>query len=196
MENAGKSRFGIESLLERVIFSGRWLLAPLYVGMTVSLLSILWQFGRRLLELLQVVPDGDTHTITLGVLGLLDLTLLANLILMVIFAGYENFVSKINVAETSEDRPHWMGRVDYSGLKVKLIGSLVAISVIELLADFMKADRYEDFTPVAWRIGIHLTFVFSGVLFAFMDLLADKRQALDLRTDLELEEARRRPQAE
>jgi uncharacterized protein (TIGR00645 family) len=97
----------------------------------------------------------------------------------VIFAGYENFVSKINVATDSVDRPHWMGRVDYSGLKIKLIGSLVAISVIELLKDFMMEGAYDDKHQL-WRIIIHITFVISGVLFALMDFIADKREAVDM----------------
>ena len=112
--------------------------------------------------------------ITLQVLELLDTVLLGNLIIIVLFAGYENFVSKIGAAVNSEDRPTWMGRVDYSGLKIKLIGSLVAISVIELLKDFMDASGGAP-EGLGWRIGIHVTFVFSGVLFALMDLIADKR---------------------
>ena len=114
--------------------------------------------------------------ITLEVLELLDVVLLANLILIVLFAGYENFVSKISVAEGAEDRPHWMGHVDFSGLKIKLIGSLVAISVIELLKDFMKEGTY-DANREGWRIGIHMTFVISGVLFALMDNMADRHKS-------------------
>ena len=193
MTNSNKlwQRLRVEGVLERVIFGGRWILAPLYIGLTLSLIAILVQFVRRGIGMIATISHGETHEVTLKVLELLDLTLLANLILMVIFAGYENFVSKINVAEESEDRPHWMGRVDYSGLKVKLIGSLVAISVIELLKDFMQAETYDDFEPTAWRIAIHLTFVISGVLFAVMDLLADKRNALDLNTEIELQRAKR-----
>lgn len=182
-------RITLEGALERVIFGGRWLLAPLYVGLSFSLVAIVWQFLRRGVGLAEIVSHGDTHEVTLKVLELLDLTLLANLILIVIFAGYENFVSKINVAAQSEDRPHWMGKVDYSGLKIKLIGSLVAISVIELLKDFMKAETYDDFEPVAWRIGIHLTFVVSGVLFAVMDYLADKRSVMEMTAELQLRQA-------
>ena len=121
----------------------------------------------------------EMQEITLKILELLDVVLLGNLIIIVIFAGYENFVSKINVATDSVDRPHWMGRVDYSGLKIKLIGSLVAISVIELLKDFMMEGAYDDKTQM-WRIIIHITFVISGVLFALMDFIADKREAVDL----------------
>jgi hypothetical protein len=117
--------------------------------------------------------------ITLKILELLDVVLLGNLIIIVIFAGYENFVSKINVATDSIDRPHWMGRVDYSGLKIKLIGSLVAISVIELLKDFMMEGEYDN-NHQMWRIAIHVTFVISGVLFALMDFIADKREAVDM----------------
>jgi uncharacterized protein (TIGR00645 family) len=95
---------------------------------------------------------------------------------MVIFAGYENFVSRIDIATESKDRPHWMGTIDFSGLKIKLIGSLVAISVIELLKDFIGlAGATEVGEGTIWRIAIHLTFVISGVLFALMDWIADKR---------------------
>jgi uncharacterized protein (TIGR00645 family) len=128
---------------------------------------------------MQGIATLEMQEITLKILELLDVVLLGNLIIIVIFAGYENFVSKINVATDSIDRPHWMGRVDYSGLKIKLIGSLVAISVIELLKDFMMEGEYDD-NHQMWRIVIHITFVISGVLFALMDFIADKREAVDL----------------
>ncbi|WP_284329411.1 YqhA family protein [Demequina litorisediminis] len=115
---------------------------------------------------------------TVQILSLIDIALLGNLILIVIFAGYENFVSKISAAEESEDRPSWMGHVDFSGLKMKLIGSLVAISVILLLKDFVAASDPEkalDYEAVAWRIGLHFTFVISGLLFAIMDYWGAKR---------------------
>jgi len=79
-------------------------------------------------------------------------------------------------SDGAEDRPHWMGHVDYSGLKIKLIGSLVAISVIELLKDFMHEGEF-DSKREAWRIGIHMTFVVSGVLFALMDTMADRHKS-------------------
>ena len=169
----------LEDKVEKLIFGGRWLLAPLYVGLMLSLLPLLYRFFHNFYNLMLHMGDSDMHHITLSILELLDTVLLGNLIIIIIFAGYENFVSKINVAEDSEDRPHWMGRVDYSGLKIKLIGSLVAISVIELLKDFMLEGEIDGHRE-AWRIGIHLTFVFSGVLFALMDYIADKRESLDL----------------
>ena len=170
----------LENGLESTLFASRWLLAPLYFGLVIGLLVILARFGVELWTLVTVIAwSEDANDVVLGVLGLLDIALLGNLILIVIFAGYENFVSKIGAAENSVDRPSWMGHVDFSGLKIKLIGSLVAISVIELLQDFMKAEDIE-WQRESWRIGLHLTFVISGVLFALMDWLADKRKiALD-----------------
>jgi uncharacterized protein (TIGR00645 family) len=125
------------------------------------------------------VADFTIQETVLGTLELMDIALLGNLIVIVIFSGYENFVSKISVAEGSVDRPTWMGKVDFSGLKIKLIGSLVAISVIELLKDFLDPagiDPGQEF----WLIAIHLTFVVSGVLFAVMDFIADKRTQVGL----------------
>jgi uncharacterized protein (TIGR00645 family) len=181
--NTWNERF--EEFLERVIFGGRWLLAPLYVGLMLSLIPLLYRFFTNFYDLMLHMTDSDMHHITLSILELLDTVLLGNLIIIIIFAGYENFVSKINVAQNAEDRPHWMGRVDYSGLKIKLIGSLVAISVIELLKDFMLEGEIDGHRE-GWRIGIHLTFVISGVLFAVMDLIADKREAIDLMNEKEM----------
>jgi uncharacterized protein (TIGR00645 family) len=173
------NEFHIEQVVEKVLFGGRWLLAPLYVGLLLSLVPLIYRFFIEFVHLMEGIATLKMQEITLKILELLDVVLLGNLIIIVIFAGYENFVSKINVATDSVDRPHWMGRVDYSGLKIKLIGSLVAISVIELLKDFMMEGAYDDKTQM-WRIIIHVTFVISGVLFALMDFIADKREAVDL----------------
>jgi uncharacterized protein (TIGR00645 family) len=173
------NEFHIEQVVEKVLFGGRWLLAPLYVGLLLSLVPLIYRFFIEFIHLMEGIATLEMQQITLKILELLDVVLLGNLIIIVIFAGYENFVSKINVATDSVDRPHWMGRVDYSGLKIKLIGSLVAISVIELLKDFMMEGEYDDKTQM-WRIIIHVTFVISGVLFALMDFIADKREAVDL----------------
>lgn len=166
----------LEQSLERMIFAARWLLAPLYVGLLLALLPILYRFFQAFWHMITHVQDATTAEVTLQVLELLDTVLLGNLIIIVLFAGYENFVSKITIAEGAKDRPHWMGYVDYSGLKIKLIGSLVAISVIELLKDFMKEGTF-DANREGWRIGIHMTFVVSGVLFALMDMMADKHKS-------------------
>jgi uncharacterized protein (TIGR00645 family) len=163
--------------VEVILFRSRWLLAPLYLGLVGTLALLAYRFVIEFIHLASKVGDTDAHTFTLDLLALLDLTLLANLILMVIFAGYENFISRIDIAQTSSDRPHWMGTIDFSGLKIKLIGSLVAISVIELLKDFIELAGEETVGEgTIWRIIIHLTFVASGVLFALMDWIADKRE--------------------
>ena len=169
----------LEHFLEKVIFAGRWLLAPLYVGLLLALLPILYRFFHSFWHIMSHLTHSSMSEITLQVLELLDTVLLGNLIILVLFAGYENFVSKIAIADGAEDRPHWMGHVDSSGMKIKLIGSLVAISVIELLKDFMEANT-EVNEGLKWRIAIHVTFVISGVLFALMDFIADKRHDVDM----------------
>ena len=164
--------------LETFIFGARWLLAPLYLGLVGALALLVYRYAREFVSLAANINADDNHTFTLDLLGLLDLVLLGNLILIVLFAGYENFVSKIEVAHDSVDRPHWMGTIDFSGLKIKLLGSLVALSVIELLKDFIDLSLHESAEVgqgVMWRIVIHLTFVASGVLFAVMDWVADNR---------------------
>ena len=166
----------LETIIEKIIFAGRWFLAPLYIGLLLTLVPILYRFFHSFWHMMTHIVDATAAEITLEVLELLDTVLLANLIIIVLFAGYENFVSKISVAEGAKDRPHWMGTVDYSGLKIKLIGSLVAISVIELLRDFMQEGPF-DAKREGWRIGIHMTFVISGVLFALMDTMADRHKS-------------------
>jgi uncharacterized protein (TIGR00645 family) len=164
-------------VIEVILFRSRVLLAPLYLGLVGALVLLTYRFIIEFIHIFEKVGDASAQTFTLDLLALLDLTLLANLILMVIFAGYENFVSRIDVATESKDRPHWMGTIDFSGLKIKLIGSLVAISVIELLKDFIElSGDAEVGEGTVWRVLIHLTFVLSGVLFALMDWIADKRE--------------------
>ena len=166
----------IETLLEKVIFAGRWLLAPLYLGLLGALLPILYRFFNSFWHIITHITSLSMSEITLQVLELLDTVLLGNLIILVLFAGYENFVSKIAIADGAEDRTHWMGHIDSSGMKIKLIGSLVAISVIELLKDFMQEGPF-DAKREGWRIGLHMTFVISGLLFALMDTLADRHKS-------------------
>jgi uncharacterized protein (TIGR00645 family) len=166
----------ISHLLEVFIFSARWLLAPLYIGLIGALGLLVWRYGVEFFDLAGHSATASAHEFTLALLGLLDLVLLGNLVLIVLFAGYENFVSKIEVAEHSVDRPKWMGTIDFSGLKLKLIGSLVALSVIELLKDFIELSNNEQANVgqgTIWRIILHLTFVASGVLFALMDRLGE-----------------------
>jgi uncharacterized protein (TIGR00645 family) len=159
----------IELLLETLMFSSRWLLAPFYLGLALGIILLLVKFIKEFLYLVPSVVYGEGEDVIVGVLSLVDVVLVANLLIIIVFAGYENFVSKIHAGD-HEDRPDWMGKVDFSDLKIKLIGSIVAISGIELLKALMKIHSLSN-EELAWRVGIHLTFVVSGVLFALMDRL-------------------------
>jgi uncharacterized protein (TIGR00645 family) len=182
--NQSRPLRALETFLEQSLFAGRWLMAPMYLGLLLSLVALLIHFIHDFLKLFNGIYDASAQDIALKVLGLLDTTLLGNLVVLMIFSGYENFVSKINSAKNAEDRPTWMGKVDYSGLKIKLIGSLVAISVIELLKDFVEAREDLNAESIKWRIAIHLTFVISGLLFAVMDYIADKRLVMDKKGEI------------
>jgi uncharacterized protein (TIGR00645 family) len=165
-----------ELLLEWVLFASRWILAPLYVSMTVVLAAILVVFLRELLAEVSHVWTMQGQQVILFALSLVDLSLTANLLLIVIFAGYENFVSKIHVGN-HEDRPTWMGTVDFSGLKIKLIASIVIISAIALLRVFLPlgdAGTRVEAAQLRWMVIIHLTFVISGVLLAAMDWVGSR----------------------
>lgn len=168
----------IETYLERGLFASRWLMAPMYVGLVVSLAMLMVIFLKEVAyyapQVLSLSPDQGI----LAILTLIDLSLAANLLLIVLFSGYENFVSKLEIGD-STDRPDWMGTVDFSGLKMKLIASIVAISGIHLLKVFMSLGKEAGPNSVSadtmrWMVIIHLTFVVSGVLLALMDWLTSK----------------------
>lgn len=165
----------VESLFERGLFASRWLMAPMYLGLAVALAMMSVIFVRELIYYVPKVMELTAEEMILAALTLIDLTLAANLLLIVLFSGYENFVSKFDF-DAGADRPEWMGKVDFSGLKMKLIASIVAISGIHLLKKFMEIrdiDAAVTFgqSEMFWLVVIHLTFVLSGVLMALMDLL-------------------------
>jgi uncharacterized protein (TIGR00645 family) len=162
----------VERRMEAALFASRWLMAPFYVGLVAALVTLMVVFVHDIfIELPHMFALTETQVI-LWVLTLIDLSLAGNLLLMVIFAGYENFVSKFDI-ESHPDRPEWMGKIDFSAMKLKLVASIVAISAIHLLKAFMSI---EDFTRehIILLMAIHLTFVISGVLLALMDYIAEK----------------------
>lgn len=162
----------IEHFLEMVIFNSRWLLVPYYLGLVLAIALLLVKFIKEFISFAVMVFAGSGTDVIIGILTLVDVVLLSNLLLIIIFAGYENFVSKIDTGD-SEDRPSWMGSVSFSDLKMKLIGSIVAISGIELLKAFVEIDKgYLTNEDLAWKVGIHMTFVVTGLLFALSDWLA------------------------
>lgn len=164
----------IERTLEEAIFKSRWLLAPFYVGLIISIALLLIKFVQDLSHLIVHILDWTEAEVVIHILTLVDLSLVSSLLLMIIFSGYEIFVSKIDVG-AHEDRPDWMGKVDFSGLKLKVIGAIVAISAIELLKTFVNIPAEptdSDITVLMWKVIIHMAFVLSGVLFAVMDRVA------------------------
>ena len=161
----------LEILLERMVFAGRWLLAPFFVGLMLAILVLLVKFGQELFVLLQSAFTGATGKSTLiSVLLLVDIALIAGLLLIVTLAGYENFVSKLDIGE-HEDKPAWMGKVGFADLKIKVIGAIVIISAVELLIAYLESSEYSN-EQLAWKVIIHLTFVVSGVLFAVTDWIS------------------------
>ena len=173
----------LEALLEYMIFNSRWLLVPFYLGLLAVIVVIGIVFFREIVTEAESAMNGTPDHAVLLVLDLIDLTLAANLVMIVTFSGYENFVSKIDTGD-SPDRPSWMGKVDFSGLKIRVIASIVAISAISLLKSFMELAEQESgpgghaiaTERLAWMVGIHLTFIVSGVLLALMDYLTARSE--------------------
>lgn len=170
-----KPKPAAERWLEAGLFHSRWLMAPFYVGLVAALIALLVVFFNEAVHELSHLFVMKPNQAIMMVLSLIDLSLAGNLLLIVIFSGYENFVSKIDTAD-DEDRPSWMGTVDFSGLKMKLIASIVAISAIALLKAFMELSEGKELSDrsLMWLVVIHVTFVVSGVLLALMDWLAAK----------------------
>tara|TARA_Y100000022_G_scaffold52453_1_gene44547 strand:+ start:188 stop:703 length:516 start_codon:yes stop_codon:yes gene_type:complete len=165
----------IEKNLEQLIFASRWLLAPVYIALCVSLITITVKVIQEMVHEIPLILSMEVSEVLVFVLHVLDLALVGNLVLMIIFAGYENFVSKIESARQSEDKPSWMGKVDFSGMKLKLVASIVAISGINLLEAFLEPKSYSE-DELMWMVILHVVFVISGVLLAFMDYIASKTQ--------------------
>lgn len=159
-----------ELTLEAVLFNSRWLMAPFYFGLVVSLAVLLYKFVVILIEFIVHAPSAKESDIILGVLSLIDVSLTGNLILIVVFSGYENFVSRID-PRGHPDWPEWMTKVDFAGLKQKLLASIVAISAIQVLKAFMNIDQTFDTQKLTWLAGIHVVFVLSTVLIAWSDRL-------------------------
>lgn len=155
--------------IETIIFASRWLQAPLYLGLIVAQGVYVYRF---MLELMHLVTQSTTlgeSEIMLMVLGLIDVVMIANLLVMVIVGGYETFVSRLNL-ESHPDQPEWLSHVNASVLKVKLAMALIGISSIDLLRSFIDAAHLED-RVIMWRVAIHVTFLISALALAYTDKL-------------------------
>jgi uncharacterized protein (TIGR00645 family) len=162
-----------EIFLENLLFSSRWLLAPFYFGLALSLFILLIKFLMELLHLAEGAFSSSESDVILGLLTLVDLTLTGSLLIIVVFSGYENFVSRMDHSN-HDDRPEWMGTIDFSALKLKMLSSIVAISAVQLLRQFMSLTTVtpEREKELFWLVIIHLVFVVSSVLLALSDWIA------------------------
>jgi len=160
----------LERWLEQGLFASRWLMAPFYAGLAVALAALLVVFFQELVgEISHLFGDGaKPETAILMALSLIDLSLAGNLILIVVFSGYENFVSKIDPGG-HPDWPDWMTKIQFGGLKQKLLASIVAISAIQVLKAFMNIDTVFEPSRLAWLVGVHLLFVVSAFMLALSD---------------------------
>jgi len=167
---------GLQIRFARLLFAARWVLAPLYAGMVLALIAIVVVFARELIAELGRLGTLNGEAAIVLALSLIDLSLSGNLLIVVMFAGYESFVSQLHIAE-HEDRPDWLGTVDFADLKLKVIASIVAISAIALLRSFLllgDPSTLVDATRLRWMVVIQLTFVVSGVLLALMDWISSR----------------------
>ena len=160
----------LERSIEKLLFGCRWLLAPLYLGLSLALLSLTVKFFQEAAHSLAHILELAETDLVLSVLSLIDLALVGSLIVMVMLAGYENFVSKID-SGTEQETPEWLGKLDSGTLKLKVAASIVAISSIHLLRIFMNANDTPN-DKILWYVVLHLTFVVSAVLLGVLDRIA------------------------
>ncbi len=162
----------IKEAFERLLFAARFLLAPLYLALAVSLIALIGKAGLHLYQLLTQLTTMSDEEVLLSDLAIVDLTLTASLVVIVFLSGYANFVAPVAVRE-KDGRPHWIAEIDFSELKLKLMASIVAISAIKLLEGFMDLPQYSD-RELYWLAGIHLTFVVSALLLALADRVSHR----------------------
>ncbi len=155
--------------LGNLIFLSRWLQAPLYFGLIIAQGVYVYHFMIELGHLVQHATTLKESEIMLVVLGLIDVVMIANLLIMVIVGGYETFVSRLNL-EGHPDEPEWLSHVNAGVLKVKLATALIGISSIHLLKTFIEAETKSDKT-ILWQVVIHMTFVVSALMLAWVDKL-------------------------
>ncbi|KAA3649254.1 MAG: TIGR00645 family protein [Proteobacteria bacterium] len=157
----------MEKLFERLMYASRWLLAPIYLGLSLALLALGLKFFQEVFHVLPHVFETAETDLILLVLSLIDMALVGGLLVMVMFSGYENFVSQLDIGDEAE-KLNWLGKMDSSSLKNKVAASIVAISSIHLLKVFMNASNL-DAEKLLWYVIIHLTFVVSAFAMGYLD---------------------------
>jgi uncharacterized protein (TIGR00645 family) len=164
----------VERVFERWLFRARWLLAPIYLGLVLALAGLVVVFVEEVVHAASGLLSMQPKFAIVNILSMIDLSLAANLVVIVVFSGYENFISRV---DPDEARPSWMAEVDFAGLKLKLMGSIVAISAVALLRAFVEMSEAQtppDSRTLKWMVGIHLTLVVSAVMLALMDFIRAK----------------------
>ncbi len=175
-----------EKRFESFLFGTRWIAAPIYLGLAFGLVMLLSVFLKELRGEVSKLPNLDSHQAIIAVLGFIDIALVTNLLLMVIFVGYEHFVSKLDIEgkDLEPDRQVWIARESFAGLKLKLFASIIGITGIELLKAFMQIRKSGvqalNPTEISWLIGIHITFLFTALISAIADRLSPKVADEDL----------------
>jgi uncharacterized protein (TIGR00645 family) len=164
----------IERVIESLLFGSRWLLVPLYFGLAVTLVVFAARALLEVINLFTIIDTANKPDLIVGVLSLVDLTLVANLLVMVILTSYETFVSRIDL-EMGVDRPPWLGKLDAGTVKLKLLVSVVAVSSVHLLKVFFNITQYTG-EQLLWLVVIHLTFVFSALLLTLVEKIASTIQ--------------------
>ena len=159
----------IEKMIERGMYASRWLLAPIYIGLSLALLALGLKFFQELAHLLPHTFELAEADLVLIILSLIDMALVGGLLVMVMFSSYENFVSQLDIGDDSE-KLSWLGKMDASSLKNKVAASIVAISSIHLLKVFMNAANLDN-DKLLWYVIIHLTFVVSAFAMGILDKL-------------------------
>ena len=162
----------MENMFERLMYASRWIMAPIYLGLSLILLALGVKFFQEILHILPNILEMKEVDLVLVTLSLIDITLVGGLIVMVMFSGYENFVSRLDVGDES-DKLVWLGKLDAGSLKNKVAPSIVAISSIHLLKVFMNAENLPN-DKIKWYLLIHITFVLSAFAMGYLDKLTRK----------------------
>jgi uncharacterized protein (TIGR00645 family) len=160
----------VESRFEKLLFATRWILAPVYFGLSLALLALGVKFFQEVFHVVLHIWTVKETDMVLAILALIDMVLVASLVVMVMFSGYENFVSRIDI-DAATEKLGWLGKLDAGTLKLKVAASIVAISSIHLLRAFMNAPQIPN-DKLMWYVIIHLTFVVSAVMMGILDKIA------------------------
>ena len=173
--NPLKPEYKQTNVMSNILFGSRWLQLPLYLGLIVAQAVYVYFFGVELVHLVYKLPNLVESEIMLIVLGLIDVVMISNLLIMVIVGGYETFVSRLNLTG-HPDEPDWLSHVNANLLKVKLATAIIGISSIHLLKTFINAENLTD-KVLMWQTIIHMTFVFSAIAIAYIDKLMSHSDA-------------------